>query len=124
TWAGPRISECWLVMIGSLLIGLSFVSMTFATTAAVYLANVLLSIGNGIMWPSFLSIFAQRSDPSKQGTIMGYGNSTGSLASIFGLILGGILFSRIGPSVFFLGATLLFCITVASVGLVRGGGEN
>ncbi|MEL6972838.1 MAG: MFS transporter [Bacteroidota bacterium] len=124
TYLGPRISEGWLVMIGSLLIGLSFVSMTFATTAAVYLANVLLSIGNGIMWPSFLSIFAQRSDPSKQGTIMGYGNSTGSLASIFGLILGGILFSRIGPSVFFLGATLLFCITVASVGLVRGGGEN
>ena len=119
TYLGPRVSEGWLVLIGSLLIGLSFVTMTFATTVAVYAANVLLSIGNGIMWPSFLAIFAQRSDPSKQGTIMGYGNSTGSLASIFGLILGGVLFSRIGPSVFFLGAALLFSITLVSIGLVR-----
>ncbi len=118
TYLGPRVSEGWLVLVGSLLIGLSFVTMTFATTVAVYAANVLLSIGNGIMWPSFLAIFAQRSDPSKQGTIMGYGNSTGSLASIFGLILGGVLFSRIGPSVFFVGAALLFSITLVSIGLV------
>lgn len=119
SYLGTRVAEGWLVLIGSLLIGASFVALTFPNAKAVYLANVLLSAGNGIMWPSFLAIFAQQSDPSKQGTIMGYGNSTGSLASIFGLVLGGILFSRIGPSVFYIGATLLFSITIMSISLVR-----
>ncbi|MEM9931466.1 MAG: MFS transporter, partial [Bacteroidota bacterium] len=117
SYLSTRVADAWLVLIGSLLIALSFVALTQSNYAMIYLANVLLSVGNGLMWPSFLAILAQRSDPSKQGTIMGYANSTGSLASIFGLVLGGILFTRLGPSVFLIGATMLFAITILSTRL-------
>ncbi len=119
TYLSNRVSDAWLVLVGSFLVGSSFLALPMGTLGWIYVANVLLSIGNGLMWPSFLSILAGWSDPSKQGTIMGYANSTGSLASIFGLIIGGVLFSRVGPSIFYGAAGLLFIITLLSVRLFR-----
>lgn len=119
SYLSTRIADAWLVLIGSFLLASSFAVLTQPTVLMVYVGNVLLSVGNGLMWPSFLAILAQRSDPSKQGTIMGYGNSTGSLASIIGLIVGGLLFSQVGPNIFLIGSALLFVITILSIGLLR-----
>lgn len=122
-YLSTRVADAWLVLIGSILVASSFAALSQPNIWMVYLANVLLSVGNGLMWPSFLAIFAERSDPSKQGTIMGYGNSTGSLASIIGLVTGGLLFSQVGPSIFLIGASLLLVISVLSVGLLPRGAK-
>lgn len=45
-----------------------------------------------------------------QGAIQGYGNSMGSAASIFGLILGGTLFQQLEASVFTIAAFIFILI--------------
>ena len=52
------------------------------------------------MWPSFLSLLGSLGDVSDQGYIQGVASSAGSLASIVGLIIGGILYSILGTVTF------------------------
>ncbi|MEO0338399.1 MAG: MFS transporter [Bacteroidota bacterium] len=114
TYLSDKVSDINLVIIGAVLILANFVLLPIATLEAVYLGNVLLSIGNGIMWPSFLSILSRPGASNQKGTIQGYANSMGSAASIFGLILGGQLFGQIGPSVFYFAAGMfVFVLALA-----------
>jgi MFS family permease len=110
TYLSDKVEDSQLVIFGSLLLSSSFFVLPMGTIFAVYAANVLLSVGNGLMWPSFLSILSKSGSTKVKGTILGYANSMGSLASIFGLIFGGLLFSVIGPSVFWIAAGLMFLI--------------
>ncbi len=112
TYLSDKVEDSQLVIFGSLLLSSSFFVLPMGTIFAVYAANVLLSVGNGLMWPSFLSILSKSGSTKVKGTILGYANSMGSLASIFGLIFGGLLFSVIGPSVFWIAAGLMFLIFV------------
>ena len=114
SYLSNRVSDALLVLIGSIMICTNFFLLPFNTLTAVYTANVLLSIGNGIMWPSFLSILSSTGTSGKQGTIQGYANSMGSAASIFGLILGGYLFGVLGPSVFYFAGGMFVLIVLLS----------
>ncbi len=69
------------------------------------------------MWPSFLSLLSDRAGEENQGYIQGIGSSAGSLASIAGLLAGGILYSHFHSSVFLLTAVLVFGVGVMSFGL-------
>ena len=55
-------------------------------------APLLFSLGNGLMWPSFLALLANAAGERFQGAIQGFGSSVGSLASI----AGGILYETVG----------------------------
>ena len=107
SWLGTRLKDATVVRIGAGLMALSFAILPIGTLAGVYLANVLLSLGNGLMWPSFLAILGQTGPKNRQGSIQGYANSMGSLASIFGLIAGGTLFALLGANIFYIGAILI-----------------
>lgn len=111
SYLAEKVTGQWLVLIGSLLIGTSFLMFPQGDTLSIYEGIVLLSIGNGLMWPSFLAILAGKGTASIQGTIQGYASSTGSLASILGLILGGFLFGVLGTSVFWIAGGILFLIS-------------
>ena len=99
-----------LILVGALFLSGSFFLLYFNNLYILYLANILMSIGNGLMWPSFLSLLAQAGDKQMQGAIQGYGNSMGSLASMLGLVLGGILFESITTSVFSIGGVIFLII--------------
>ena len=107
SFLSARVSDSTLVLIGCALFIGCFLLLPQGTILTIYMANVLLSIGNGLMWPSFLSILSKSGSRSIQGAIQGYANSMGSLASIIGLIVGGILFSRLGPALFY-GNAIIF----------------
>ncbi len=112
SYLSDKVSDVNLVLIGALLILFNFVLLPMATMEAIYLGNVLLSIGNGLMWPSFLSILSRPGASNQKGTIQGYANSMGSAASIFGLILGGQLFGQLGPMVFYIAAGMFILVLV------------
>ena len=95
-----------LVLIGSILLSLGFAILFSDQIILLYLAATTMAFGNGIMWASFLSILASKGHRSQQGVIQGYGNSMGSMASMIGLVLGGLLFQSLGTVVFLLGAGL------------------
>ena len=99
-----------LIKFGSFLLGLSFLVMTSTNLIALYLAITILSVGNGMMWPSFMSLLAQKGTSSTQGVIQGYGSSMGSIASMFGLLVGGFLFESIKAYLFVIGAGIFLLI--------------
>jgi len=118
TKMGARFSDEKLVLAGALIMAFSFSLMTMRNLLALILAAVLFAIGNGVMWPSFLSILGTLGHKNEKGLIQGISSSAGSLASILGLIIGGMAYTYIGERTFFLGAmtfavVFLFSLTSA-----------
>ncbi|MEL6810490.1 MAG: MFS transporter [Bacteroidota bacterium] len=108
----PIFSSEQLIIAGALLLSIGFSLLMSKQLLIIYLGNTLLSIGNGIMWASFLAVLSGTGPKRLQGTIQGYGNSMGSAASMIGLVLGGILFERLSTTVFALGGAIFLIIVV------------
>ncbi len=113
-----KFSDSVLTIAGSTLLGASFFLFTSYNVVFIYLGVVLFSSGNGLMWPSFLSILSKVAGQKYQGAIQGYASSAGSLASIIGLITGGILYGLIGVTTFWIPGILLLIIFVLSFKLL------
>jgi MFS family permease len=108
------VSKKWadhiLVFIGSFVLAISFLCFIFSNIYIVYLGATLLAVGNGLMWPSLLSLISKSSGDKFQGTIQGYASSLGSIASIIGLLAGGMLYTLMGSKIFILSAVIIFGI--------------
>jgi MFS family permease len=120
TLLNKHVSAEALVIVGSFIIVLSYLALLVPNTIFAYSCAVLYALGNGLMWPSFLSLLADRAGEEHQGYIQGIGNSVGSLASIVGLLLGGLLFKPLGQDIFWLPAALVLAVALMSLGLRRG----
>ncbi len=101
-----------LVLIGSLLLCLSFYLLHIQDLYVLYGANTILSLGNGLMWPSFLAMLSGTGPRTAQGSIQGYGTSMGSFASMIGLVMGGLLFENLQTDVFMIASGLMGLISV------------
>ncbi|MEM1260520.1 MAG: MFS transporter [Bacteroidota bacterium] len=110
------VSNEALILSGSLLLAMGFYLLSSNTIIMIYLANTIFSVGNGIMWPSFLALLSSTGTKRNQGAIQGYGNSMGSVASMLGLVVGGMLFESISTMVFVLGALVFLVITLLMAG--------
>ena len=93
-----------------------FVSSEFSF---IYLAAVLFAVGNGLMWPSILSIFSRRAGTIYQGVVQGVAGSVTGAASIIGLTTGGILYNAFGGLTFLVSAGVIFVVFVLSFRLLR-----
>ena len=114
-----KVSEEKLVIIGSLILSINFALFLFNSTILVYVALILFALGNGLMWPSFMSILSKIAGTVHQGVIQGVGSSMGSLASIIGLVLGGILYNLIGSITFLISAAVIFIVFSMSFRLLN-----
>ena len=54
-----KFSEEKLVIIGSIILGTNFILFVSNNNIFIYVAAVLFAVGNGLMWPSFLSILSK-----------------------------------------------------------------
>lgn len=108
------VSDEALVCVGSLLLVFNFLLIGSTNVALSYGALAFFALGNGLMWPSFLSILSRYAGDEQQGAVQGVANSAGSLASIIGLIMGGWLYGNIGNVTFYTAAALLFVIFLLS----------
>ena len=118
-WFNKRASAESLTTWGTLIVVTSYVSLLVPGASFAYAAAVLYAIGNGLMWPSFLSILSDRAGEQHQGYIQGLGNSAGSLASIAGLLFGGALFSAMGEGIFIVPAVLVTVVFGMSLALQK-----
>lgn len=114
-----RFSEIHLILCGLILLFINFFLLSFPSPILTYVAAMFFALGNGIMWPSFLSLLSKFAGNTYQGSVQGIANSMGSLASIIGLIAGGILYSMIGPDAFLAAAGIIFCVVFLSLPLLR-----
>lgn len=114
-----KFSEEKLVIIGSVILCTNFILLIVSNIYWVYTAVILFAIGNGLMWPSFMSILSKRAGSVLQGSVQGIAGSFGGLASIIGLILGGFLYILIGPITFLISAGVIFVVFVMSFRLLK-----
>ncbi|MCG6986797.1 MAG: MFS transporter [Gemmatimonadetes bacterium] len=116
--AAMRWSERVLVIGGSVLLAVSFLFFRASRWEWLYVGAVLLALGNGLMWPSFQSLLSRAAGPRLQGTVQGLAGSGAAIASIAGLLIGGVLFGSLGADVFNLPAmvSLLVCILGMGIG--------
>jgi len=105
-----KYAEGILIIAGTLLLSSSFFLFSSSNDLTIFIGVVLFSSGNGIMWPSFLSILSKIAGKKYQGAIQGYASSTGSLASIIGLITGGLLYGVFGSVTLWIPAILMLLI--------------
>ena len=106
-WASRRWSDRARVLGGTLILAASFPFFSSADLIVLYAGSALLAIGNGIMWPSLLAILSRMTERSVQGTVQGFASSAGAVASIAGLLLGGLLYASFGSRVFVVSAILV-----------------
>jgi MFS family permease len=109
-----KFSESILIITGNLLLVVTFLMLLSGNTYVVFSSAVFFAAGNGIMWPSVLSVLSKAAGKQFQGAVQGYASSLGSLASIIGLILGGIIYSNIGDLTFIISAAVIFLVFVLS----------
>jgi MFS transporter, DHA1 family, tetracycline resistance protein len=114
-----RFSEETLVTVGSLILGTNFVLFSSNNIVSVGGAVILFAVGNGLMWPSFMSILSRRAGSKLQGAVQGIAGSFGGLASIIGLTLGGLMYNSIGGFTFLVSAGVILVIFVMSFRLLK-----
>ncbi len=105
-WASRIWSDRARVLGGSFILAGSFPLFNSEHAITLYVGNALLALGNGIMWPSLLSVLAKSADRSVQGTVQGFAGSVGAVASIIGLLIGGFLYSFLGAQLFVISGVL------------------
>jgi len=114
SWMNKRVTAEALTISGTFIVVFSYLSLLVPNPVFAYLAAVLYALGNGLMWPSFLSLLSERAGDENQGYIQGLGNSAGSLASIAGLLVGGALFTPMKGSIFIIPAGLVAIVFIMS----------
>jgi MFS family permease len=114
-----KFSEEKLVIIGSIILGTNFILFVSNNIVSVGGAIILFAVGNGLMWPSFMSILSRRAGSKLQGSVQGIAGSFGGLASILGLTLGGFLYNAIGAVTFLISAGVIFSIFLMSFQLLK-----
>jgi MFS family permease len=94
----PKIGEVAMAITGSVTTIVGFVLLIAASRMGVLwmlmVASAVEVTGFAFMTPSLQSLISRRSDPSKQGGILGVSQSTSSLARVIGPLLAVPLFVR------------------------------
>lgn len=104
--ASRRFGDRALILGGSLVLAAGFAGFLSSATPVIYLAAAGIALGNGLMWPSLLGTLSNASPRETQGVVQGFAGSAGAVASIIGLIVGGLLYGGLGAGVFLLAAII------------------
>jgi len=106
-----RFGELWLIRAGTLLQASGFMMLALAKghgLIALYVSVITLSVGNGLWGPAISTLVSKRALASSQGTALGVLQAMGSLARVFGPIMGGFLYGYDERFPFMSGAIGLF----------------
>ena len=106
------LADRTLVVGGTIILAAGFVGLRAESYFLIYLAAALISLGNGLMWPSVMAMLSRVAGEEHQGAIQGAGGSVGAVASIVGLIAGGLLYDWVGAWVFVLAALVILPVAI------------
>jgi MFS family permease len=118
SYASKKFSDGVLIIFGNLILGTNFVLLLSGDIVIIYIAAVLFALGNGLMWPSTLSILSKAAGKTYQGSVQGFASSLGSLASIIGLVAGGMLYEKVGAVTFLITAITIYLVFLLSFRLI------
>jgi DHA1 family tetracycline resistance protein-like MFS transporter len=102
-----RFGSHRLVLAGSLvsMAGLATIALSYHPLPLVG-GLALLGVGLGVVNPSLSSLASEAAGSARQGTVLGFAQSAGTLARIVGPVLGGVLFARVAGGAPFVGGAI------------------
>ena len=115
--ASRRVSDRALVRVGGIILACSFLLFAVESAWVLAFSVAILALGNGLMWPSLLSLLSKAAGPSAQGAAQGIAGSASAVASIAGLVVGGVFYGLLGETVFVLAGLIVGAAWMASWGL-------
>lgn len=110
-----KVSTERLAFIGGMVLTVSYGMLFSNNPIFIYGAAFCFALGNGIMWPSYLSLLGKIGSKFQKGYIQGLATSVGSFASILGLVSGGLLYSEIKQSTFIIGSVFFIAAVITMV---------
>ncbi|MGB9929340.1 MAG: MFS transporter [Methanosarcina sp.] len=116
--ASRKYSDAALIIFGSFMLGTNFLLLIPGNLFLTYLATGFFALGDGLMWPSFLSLLSKIAGGKYQGTVQGFASSFGSLASINGLILGGFLYEWLSGGAFLIAGLVIYTVFILNFRLI------
>ena len=111
-------SDAKMAIFGTAVLGTNFVLLASGDFYMTYLAAVFFAIGNGFMWPSLQSMLSKIAGKDYQGVVQGVSTSSMSIASIIGLMAGGLLYELIGAATFLVAAAMVYLVFILSFRLL------
>lgn len=123
----PKVSKRFkpvtLIVVGLFILSAYFYFAMSDEITVLFMALLFFAVGNGTMWPSFLGLMSRVAGSKHQGAVQGFGSSAGALASVIGLVLGGILYDLIGAQTFLFTGIGLGIVALGSL-LLKSAPQN
>jgi MFS family permease len=116
-------SDAVLIAIGGLILGLGFLLLDTQADTTVFTAAVLIAIGNGLMWPLLVALLSAKGG-EHQGAVQGLAGSVAAVASIIGLLMGGLLYSSLQGWLFVVSSILSFMVMFMALWAMRSGRQR
>ncbi len=98
--AAERYGDRQLMGFGGLALAVGFALLYSDSPALIYVSALLIALGNGLMWPTFMSVLSKAAGSRLQGAVQGLAQSAGAVASIIGLVAGGVFYVSLGAVLF------------------------
>lgn len=111
-WLSDRVPPTVVFGIGAACLALAFATYALPSTWTMLVGGALFALGNGLAWPTFQARLADSASPGEQGAVQGASTSAGSLASILGLVAGGLLYPVAGVWMFVVVAAIFVVVGV------------
>lgn len=105
--ASKRWSDRQLMSAGGALLAAGFAVLYVNAPLPIYASIALIALGNGLMWPTFMSVLSKAAGERLQGAVQGYAQSIGAAASIAGLVAGGVLYVVMEAALFPISALVI-----------------
>jgi DHA1 family tetracycline resistance protein-like MFS transporter len=109
-----RASDRLLLAIGGFGLACSFLLFTREALGFLVVGAALLALGNGLMWPTLLSLLSKAAGNEAQGSVQGIAGGSAAVASILGLLVGGVFYGTLGTAIFLIAALVVALAWVAS----------
>lgn len=110
--ASKIVPDRALAIGGSIVLAAGFIGLYFEIDTVIYIAAALIALGNGLMWPSVMSMLSKVAGDKHQGAVQGAGGSVGAVASIVGLVAGGLLYNWLAAGVFIIAALIILPVSI------------
>jgi MFS family permease len=111
-------SDAVLIAIGGLILGLGFLLLDTQADTTVFAAAVLIAVGNGLMWPLLVALLSAKGG-EHQGAVQGLAGSVAAIASVIGLLMGGLLYSSLQGWLFVVSSILSLIVMLMALCAMR-----
>jgi len=107
-WVNDKLGEIRTMRVGAVLYGLGYALITLAATVPQFLmVQVLLPLGTALLFPANSALVSHHASKHEFGLMLGVQQALRGVASVIAPTLAGFAYQHLGPSVPFIGCSVI-----------------